>query len=267
MVRATSSSAASIHPGAERPGGLIARVGAQLRADIDVVLRSFEFARLRWLAVLFLGGGICAGMGLLGTAIGGSPAYLYGEFRVEGLYGGFMTAASSFFLGAAGTSALTAAALLAREDETRDFSVAWTVMAVGLFTLGADDLLMIHEIVGYRLAVAGVPELFGISQDNYMLLAYVFVLVPFVRRLVTSVRIVWRAAFPLAMAVALFGAAEVLDAVVPAITSGALELTLAPIDRMAKALGAIMIFVFAQTFLYEVAIGPARQKRADHLEP
>lgn len=53
----------SARPDAVGPRGSISRAQARVRADLDLVGRSFNVVLLRWLTVLLAGAGLCAGMG------------------------------------------------------------------------------------------------------------------------------------------------------------------------------------------------------------
>lgn len=189
-----------------------------------------------------------------GSEIGDRPGYLFGEFRVEGFYGGIMTAASAFFLGAGGTSLLVVAALFGRRSETRRLAFPWVVAGVGLFVLGADDLLMLHEILGYRLERIGVPRLLGMPHNQAFFVLYAVVTLLLLGPLLEVLRVQWRALFPLACALGLFALAGLVDLGVPLDHLTARQQAIfGPMDQVAKAIGTLMMFAFAQTLLVSVA--------------
>ena len=235
-------------PGSHRPWA------RRLRRDAALVAGSFSAASTRW-TVLVLGA-LAVGLAAtwVGREIGGDAGYLFTEFRTEGLYSGVMTAASAFFLGAGAMTLLVVAALLWLDPETRRLSVPWAIAAAGLFVLGADDLLMLHEIVGYRLDRMGVPRILGVSYDQLAVVAYGLVTLLVLGRLMESLRRHWHALFPLACALAMFFVAGLVDVAVPVERLGPMgQAVLGPLDQIAKAVGAFMMFAFAQTLLVSVA--------------
>jgi hypothetical protein len=206
-----------------------------------------------WLLAVLAAFSVCALAEWVGVRIGGSPGYLYGEFRDEGWYGGAMTAASSFLLGAGAVALVMVAALLRHRGSERQEAGAWALAGAVLFALGVDDLLMMHEIAGYRLARAGIPDVLRIGHDNYLLLAYVVVIVAISGKLLRTLRSRARALPPLVLALSLLAGAEILDHLIPA-EAIAWSAWLAPVDRVAKTVGAFMVFAFANALLYDVAV-------------
>lgn len=201
-------------------------------------------------------GGLAVGVlaAWVGDAIGGHPGYLFVEFRTEGQYAGVMTAASAFFLGAGAAALLVVAALMRAAAETRRLALPWAVAGAGLLLLGADDLLMLHEIAGYRLDRMGVPRILGVSYDQYAVVAYGAVTLLVLGRLLESLRVHWRAVFPLAVALVMFLLAGLVDLAVPVERLGPRwQAVLGPLDQIAKSVGAFMMFAFANVMLVSVA--------------
>jgi hypothetical protein len=223
-----------------------------------LVRRSFAAAWPAWVAVTIA----CVVVSVLATwvgeRIGGYPGYLFGEFRLEGMYAGLMTAATAFFLGAAGMSLFAVAWIFGRDERSRRLALPWTIAAAGLFVLGADDLLFAHEILAFRLASRGVPRAIG---DNLALGAYIVGTLLVLPRLLESLRRYWRALFPLAFSLAMFALSVITEAAVPGdAVSGGAALIAGIIDRSGKVIGSVMMFAFAQTLLVAVASDPALRK-------
>jgi hypothetical protein len=221
-----------------------------LRADLGLARRSLDEARSSWLAVT----GACVAMTVIATwvgqRIGGYSGYLFGEFRLEGLYAGIMTAVTAFFLGAAGMSLFGVAWLFARREDTGRLVLPWTIAAAGLFVLGADDLLFAHEILARRLANRGVPRIIG---DNLALGAYVVGTLIVLPRLLETVRRHWYSMFPLVFGLSMFALSMITEIVVPGEPTGAAAVVGGLLDRSGKVLGCVMMFAFAQTLLIAVA--------------
>jgi hypothetical protein len=225
----------------------------RLRDDARLVARSLAAAPVRWTVLVVGTGAIGVLATLIGHAIGGDPGYLFTEFRVEGRYAGTMTAVSAFFLGAAGMALLIVSALLRQAPGTRRFAIPWAFAAAGLFVLGADDLLMLHEILGYRLDRLGVPRIMGVSYDQYAVVAYGIVTLLLLGRLSESLRLHWSALFPLACALLLFLFAGLVDLTIPVGRLGPTgQAVVGPLDQIAKAVGSVMMYAFANTMLVSV---------------
>ncbi len=225
-----------------------------LLEDLRLTGRSFRAAPTVWLGVILAGSAMCVAAAWAGKSIGGSTDYAFGEFRARGLYEGMMTAVSSFFMGAGAMALFAVAAIQRRRHEPQRVWLSSAVAALGLFVMGADDLLMLHEWLGYRLARMGWPLLFGRSYDAYGALLYAVAALLVLPPLLTTLRRHWRALFPLVFALAMFVVAVVVNASVPlGRLSPALHDVFSPLDRMAKTLGTIMVFAFAQTLLVSVA--------------
>jgi hypothetical protein len=223
--------------------------------DLRLAGRSFAHAPAQWLGVTLACVAVTVVATWVGDRIGGFPSYLFGEFRLEGLYAGAMTAVTAFFLGAAGLSLFAVAALFARSEPTRRLVLPWAIAAAGLLVLGADDLLFAHEILAYRLAARGVPRLIG---DNLALAVYVVGTLLVLPRLLETVRRYWRSAFPLLFGLTMFATSAMADFLVPADMTGAGSLIAGVIDHSAKIIGSVMMFAFAQTLLVGVAGDPER---------
>lgn len=226
---------------------------------LTLVRRSFDAARPAWVGVTIACLVVTVLATWVGERIGGHPGYLFGEFRLEGTHAGLMTAATAFFLGAAGMSLFAVAWLFAGNERSRRLTLPWTIAAAGLFVLGADDLLFAHELLAYRLADRGVPRVIG---DNLALGAYIVGTLLVLPRLLESVSRYWRALFPLVFGLAMFTLSVVTEVVVPADSvSGAVASIAGIIDRSGKLIGCVMMFAFAQTLLIGVASDPERASR------
>ena len=237
----------------------MAELRDRLLEDLRLTERSFAAAPRIWMAVT----AACVAVTLLATwvgyRIGGYPGYLFGEFRLEGLNAGVMTAATAFFLGAAGSSLFAVAWLFARNAQTRHLALPWTIAAAGLFVLGADDLLFAHEILAYRLEDRGVPRLVG---DNLALAAYMVGTLLVLPRLLESVRRYWRALFPLVFSLAVFALSVIVEVLASGDdTNGSVAVVAGIIDRAGKVIGCVMMFAFAQTLLVGVASDPDPARR------
>ncbi|HET9947841.1 MAG TPA: hypothetical protein VFQ22_02830 [Longimicrobiales bacterium] len=239
------------------------RLSARLSELLGLTLRSWRAAPALWLGLLALAVAVCALAAWVGMRIGGHPSYLYGEFREHGFYGGLMTAASAFFLGAAAMALLAVAAILRREPCTRRQAPAWILAAAGLVLLGADDLLLIHEIASYRLDRLGVPRPFGIPFDRLAILLYGVGALLLLGTLLDTLRAHWKPLFPLAAALALLAASELLDAVLVGDATKGVGMWLAPLDRIVKTIGSFMALVFAQTLVISLATEAAGGRGAD----
>ena len=145
----------------------------------------------------------------------------------------------------------------------RDLAVPWALAAAGLFVLGADDLLMLHEILGTRLERAGVPRLLGLPHTQLPVVVYGLLTLLLLGRLLTALRLHWRAFFPLACALCLFALAGLVDVIPTEQLSTAQQLVVGPVDQVAKAIGSLMMFAFAQTLLVSVASRPVTPPAPD----
>jgi hypothetical protein len=171
-----------------------------------------------------------------------------------------MTAATAFFLGAAGMSLFAVAWLFARGESTRRLVVPWSIAAAGLFVLGADDLLIAHEILAYRLSARGVPRVIG---DNLALGLYIGGTLLVLPRLLETVRRHWVTMFPLVFGLAMFAASVIIEIVTPAaVTSGVAATVGGILDRSGKVIGCVMMFAFAQSLVVAVASDPERLRRS-----
>jgi len=218
---------------------------------LTLVRRSFESARPAWVGVTVACVAVTVLATWVGERIGGYPGYLFGEFRLEGTYAGVMTAATAFFLGAAGMSLFAVAWLFARSERARMLALPWAVAAAGLFVLRADALLFAHEILAFRLAARGIPRVIG---DNLALGAYVLGTLLVLPRLLESLRRYGRALFPLVFGLAMFALSVITEVVIPPdAVSGAVASIAGIVDRSGKLLGTVMMFAFAQTLLIDVA--------------
>jgi hypothetical protein len=225
--------------------------------DLRLACRSFGAAPILWIGVMVACVAVTMIATWVGARIGGFPGYLFGEFRLEGQYAGLMTAATAFFLGAAGMSLFGVAWLLARGDHTRHLVIAWSIAAAGLFVLGADDLLIAHEILAYRLSARGVPRVIG---ENLALGLYVVGTLLVLPRLLETVRRHWTTMFPLAFGLAMFATSVIVEVITPPdTTSGALAMAAGILDRSGKVIGCVMMFAFGQALLVAVA---SERKRA-----
>jgi hypothetical protein len=219
--------------------------------DLRLARRSFDAAPVHWTAVTLACVAVTVIATWVGTRIGGFPGYLFGEFRLEGQYAGLMTAATAFFLGAAGMSLFAVAWLFARSEETRRLVLPWSIAGAGLFVLGADDLLFAHEILAYRLSARGVPRVIG---ENLALGLYVAGTLLVLPRLLETVRRHWTTMFPLVFGLAMFAMSVIVEVITPADATGGLAATIGGIlDRSGKVIGCVMMFAFAQSLLIGVA--------------
>jgi hypothetical protein len=225
-----------------------------VRGDFVLARRAFAEARSSWIAVTLACVAVTAVATWVGQRIGGYPGYLFGEFRLEGLHAGIMTAVTAFFLGAAGMSLFGVAWLFARREGAHRLVLPWTIAAAGLFVLGADDLLFAHEILASRLAARGVPRAIG---ENFALGAYVVGTLLVLPRLLETVRRYSRSMFPLLFGLAMFALSVVTEIIVPAESASAVAAVGGIVDRSGKVLGCVMMFAFAQTLLIAVAREPA----------
>jgi hypothetical protein len=215
--------------------------------DLRLARRSFEAAPVLWIGVTLACVAVTAVTTWLGDRIGGFPGYLFGEFRLEGQYAGLMTAATAFFLGAAGMSLFAVAWLFGRGESTRRLVLPWSIAAAGLFVLGADDLLFAHEIIAYRLSARDVPRAIG---DNLALGLYVLGTLLVLPRLLETVRRHWTTMFPLVFGLAMFA------------MRGSLATVAGIVDRSGKVIGCVMMFAFAQILVVEVARDSERLRRS-----
>jgi len=222
--------------------------------------RSFEAAPILWIGVTLACVVLTAIATWVGDRIGGFPGYLFGEFRLEGLYAGLMTAATAFFLGAAGMSLFAVAWLFARGESTRRLVLPWSIAATGLFVLGADDLLFAHEILAYRLSARGVPRAIG---DNLALGFYVVGTLLVLPRLLETVRRHWTTMFPLVFGLTMFATSVIIEIVTPTDgMSGSLAIVAGILDRSGKLIGCVMMFAFAQILVVAVARDSERVTRS-----
>jgi hypothetical protein len=224
---------------------------ARALEDLRLARRSFEAAPILWIGVTLACVAVTGMATWVGARIGGFPGYLFGEFRLEGQYGGLMTAATAFFLGAAGMSLFAVAWLFARADSTRHLVLPWSIAAAGLCVLGADDLLFAHEILAYRLSARGIPRLIG---ENLALGLYVVGTLLVLPRLLETVRRHWTTMFPLVFGLAMFATSVLVEIVTPAdATSGVAATVGGILDRSGKVTGCVMMFAFAQSLVVAVA--------------
>jgi hypothetical protein len=229
-----------------------------VRDDLGLARRSLDEARPTWIALMLACVGVTAAATWVGQRIGGYPGYLFGEFRLEGLHAGTMTAVTAFFLGAAGMSLFGVAWLFARREDARRLVLPWAIAAAGLFILGADDLLFAHEILARRLADRGIPRAIG---ENLALAAYILGTLLVLPRLLETVRRHWRSMFPLVCGLAMFALSVITEIIVPAEPTGAAAVVGGIVDRSGKVLGCVMMFAFAQTLLIAVAKEPPSPTR------
>jgi hypothetical protein len=228
--------------------------------DLRLARRSFEAAPVPWIGVTLACVGVTVIATWVGDRIGGFPGYLFGEFRLEGQYAGLVTAATAFFLGAAGMSLFAVAWIFARADETRRLVLPWSIAATGLFVLGADDLLFAHEILAYRLSARGVPRAIG---ENLALGLYVVGTLLVLPRLLETVRRHWATMFPLVFGLAMFAMSVIVEFLTPAdAMSGTPAIAAGILDRSGKVIGCVMMFAFAQILVVEVARGDERLRRS-----
>jgi hypothetical protein len=234
-----------------------------VRDDLRLIGRSFRAAKARWLGLALGGAAVCVLMGAVGQGVGGDPGYAFTEFRTEGLHSGVMTAVSAFFLGAGSMALFAVAAILRRRSEPMGSVAPWGLAACGLFLLGADDLLMLHEIVAHRLETRGWPRALGLPHERLAFVAYGVAAAAVFSRVLESLRRYWQALFPLVCALGLLVASEAIDLLVPvnAVSDG-LATFVGPADRAAKTLGTLMMFAFAQTLLVAVATEATDAPRA-----
>jgi hypothetical protein len=230
---------------------------AGFQGDLRLARTSFDAAPRAWAGVTV----VCVALTLIATwvgdRIGGHPGYLFGEFRLEGLHAGVMTAATAFLLGAAGLALFAVSWLFSREARSRRLVLPWAIAAAGLFVMGADDLLFVHEILASRLAARGVPRAIG---ENLALGLYVVGTLLVLPRLLDTVRQHWRSMFPLAFGFATFALSVVVE-IVPAETAGGTVSAIAAlVDRTGKVIGSVMMFAFAQILLIGVASEPTTAK-------
>jgi hypothetical protein len=222
-----------------------------VRGDLLLARRSFDVAPRAWAGVTLVCVCVTLAATWVGNRIGGHPGYLFGEFRLEGLHAGTMTAVSAFFLGAAGLSLFAVSWVFGRDSGTRRLVLPWAVAAAGLFVLGADDLLFAHEVLASRLARRGVPR---VIADNFALGVYVAGTLVVLPRLLETVRRHWRSFFPLVFGLAMFALSVFVEILTPAdAASGALSITAGLVDRSGKVIGCVMMFAFAQVLLLAVA--------------
>jgi hypothetical protein len=228
--------------------------------DLRLARRSFEAAPVLWIGVTLACVAATAIATWVGARIGGFPGYLFGEFRLEGQYAGLMTAATAFFLGAAGMSLFAVAWLFGRGESTRRLVLPWSIAAAGLFVLGADDLLFAHEIIAYRLSARGVQRAIG---DNLALGLYVLGTLLVLPRLLETVRRHWTTMFPLVFGLAMFATSVIVEIVTPAdAMRGSLATVAGIVDRSGKVIGCVMMFAFAQILVVEVARDSERLRRS-----
>jgi len=219
--------------------------------DLRLARRSFEAAPILWIGVTLACVGVTVIATWVGERIGGFPGYLFGEFRLEGQYAGFMTVATAFFLGAAGMSLLAVAWIFARSEKTRRLVLPWSIAAAGLFVLGADDLLFAHEILAYRLSARGVPRAIG---ENLALGLYVVGTLLVLPRLMETVRRHWTTMFPLVFGLAMFATSVIIEIVTPAdAMSDSMAIVAGILDRSGKVTGCVMMLAFAQSLVVAVA--------------
>jgi hypothetical protein len=229
-----------------------------IRDDLRLARRSLDAALPLWITVTVACVAVTVVATWVGYRIGGYSGYLFGEFRLEGLYAGIMTAVTAFFLGAAGMSLFGVAWRFSQHESTRRLVVPWTIAAAGLFVLGTDDLLFAHEILASRLEARGVPRLIG---ENLALGAYVVGTLLVLPSLLETVRRHWRSFFPLVFALAMFALSVVTEIIVPGESPGAVTLVGGIVDRAGKVLGCVMMFAFAQSLLIAVASEPTSARR------
>jgi hypothetical protein len=235
--------------------------------DVRLTRRSFESAWPLWIGLLVGGTAVCVLMGAMGAATNADPGYAFTEFREEGFHSGIMTAVSAFLLGAGATALFAVAAIFRRRPDTRELFMPWAVAATGLLILGADDLLMLHEVLGYKVMTMGWPRPLGLPYDSLAFVAYGVGTVLVLGRILESLRRYWRALFPLLLALALFVVAEAIDVFVPLDSlTHAQQAIAGPADRVAKTLGTLMMFAFSQTLLVAVATDslPSEGRGAPH---
>ncbi len=223
--------------------------------DLRLARRAFDAAPLPWIGMT----AVCVALTVIATAvgyrIGGFTGYLFGEFRLEGLHAGVMTAITAFFLGAAGMSLFAVAWMFARRESTSRLVLPWTIAAAGLFVLGADDLLFAHEILAYRLSARGVPRVIG---ENLALGAYIVGTLIVLPRLLETVRRYWTTMFPLLFSLAAFALSVLTEVMIPSDSTGAAALVAGLIDRSGKLIGTVSMFAFAQMLVIAVASDPER---------
>jgi len=229
-----------------------------VRDDLRLARRSLDAAPTRWVVVTIICIALTVAATWVGQRIGGFPGYLFGEFRLEGMYAGIMTALTAFFLGAGGMSLFAVAWLFSRVEATHRLVIPWTIAATGLFVLGADDLLFAHEMLSFRLANRGVPR---VIADNVALGAYIVGTLLVLPRLLETVRRYWRSMFPLVFGLAMFALSVALEVIVPPDSTGVAAAVAAIVDRAGKVIGSVMTFAFAQTLLLAVASDPTRATR------
>ncbi|MGE0158116.1 MAG: hypothetical protein AB7T31_01820 [Gemmatimonadales bacterium] len=226
----------------------------QALLDLSLARRSFAAAPAVWIGVTLACVALTVIATWVGVRIGGFTGYLFGEFRLEGLYAGLMTAVTAFFLGAAGMSLFAVAWLFGASAATRALAIPWGIAATGLFVLGADDLLFAHEILAFRLEAHGVPRIIG---ENVALAVYIAGTLLVLPRLLETVRRYWRSAFPLLFGLAMFATSVLVEVITPS-GSSAVAVIGGIVDRAGKVIGTVMMFAFAQILVVEVASDPER---------
>jgi hypothetical protein len=235
------------------------RLGNRLAHGVSLVHRSYRAAPARWIGLMGFGIAVCVLMAYLGVLAEEGAGYSYTEFRAEGHNSGMMTGVSAFLLGAAAMALFAVAALFRHRLSTRRMALPRALAALGLFVLGADDLLMLHETLAYALARSGFPRPFGLPYEVYVLGLYAAGCLLLLGRLASGLRRYWRALFPMTLALALFATAALIDLLVPVASLPPLQQeVMGPADRIAKTLGPLMTFAFAHTLLFEVATDPDR---------
>lgn len=110
-----------------------------------------------------------------GLAVASSGLHLFVDFREpgSGRWAGLMTVFSAFCFAMSGFALLVIARRALRRWGRSLPTIAWVMGGLGSVVLALDEIAQVHESAARRLAAWGVPEPFGIGdQDLYVFALY-----------------------------------------------------------------------------------------------
>lgn len=150
---------------------------------------------------------------------------------------------------------LTARALLASDQESRQPSAAWwwIVAGIGLIYLGMDELMKIHEELTVQMQKNGVPKLFGaIEQDFYIVVIYAIVTLWLGTKLAPAIWQYRRSIFPLIMMLAFFVLSQAVDFIPWDAMTGRQKAVFGPLEEIFKTVGTWSAVLYGVLLLEEV---------------